>query len=102
MFLLKLTKYLGFYPDDSETDKEFFNLLDGTFQDLKTNNYCISGEDLKLLKRLLGTNFDALPAVKLNQSSRAAFLSVLLNYYELHLQGFRKPKSLEVLNEIFH
>lgn len=102
LFLLKLTKYLGFYPDDSETDKDFFNLLDGTFQDLKTNNYCISGEDLQLLKRLLGTNFDALSAVKLNQSRRAAFLSVLLDYYELHLQGFRKPKSLEVLNEIFH
>ena len=26
LFLLKLTKYLGFYPDDSETDMPVFNL----------------------------------------------------------------------------
>lgn len=102
LFLLKLTRYLGFYPDDSESDKEVFNMLDGTFQEVETNDYCIYGENLDLLKRLLGTNFDALPTVKLNQSSRSAFVSMMLIYYELHLQGFRKPKSLVVLNEIFN
>jgi len=102
LFLLKLTRYLGFYPDDTERDKDFFNLLDGTFQEVKTNEYCISGENLELLKLLLGINFDALPAVKLNQASRSSFLSMMLVYYELHLQGFRKPKSLVVLNEIFN
>lgn len=101
LFLLKLTKYLGFYPDDSETDKPVFNLLEGAFQERDSNEHCVSGENVALLKRLLGINFDALPAVKLNQSGRAAFLSMLLEYYELHLQGFRKPRSLAVLNEIF-
>ena len=101
LFLLKLTKYLGFYPDDSETDKPVFNLLEGVFQERDSGAHCVSGENVALLKRLLGINFDALPAVKLNQSGRAAFLSMLLEYYELHLQGFRKPRSLAVLNEIF-
>ena len=39
--------------------------------------------------------------VKLNQTSRNEFLKMLLLYYELHIEGFRKPKSLSVLNEIF-
>jgi len=102
LFLLKLTRYLGFYPDDSEIDKPVFNLLEGGFQDLESGNYCISGENLDLLKRLLGIDFEALPAMKLNQATRSSFLSMLLEYYELHLHGFRKPRSLTVLNEIFN
>ncbi|HET7361914.1 MAG TPA: DNA repair protein RecO, partial [Salinimicrobium sp.] len=84
LFLLKLTKYLGFYPDDSQKDEAFFNLLDGTFQPVETNEYCIRHENLHLLKRLLGINFDELSAIKLNQSARSAFLHMLLLYYELH------------------
>lgn len=101
LFLLKLTKYLGFYPDDSETDRPVFNLVEGIFQNLDTGFYCVSNGNLNLLKRLLGMDFDALPAIKLNQASRSDFLSMLLEYYELHLEGFRKPKSLAVLNELF-
>lgn len=101
LFLLKLTCHLGFYPDTSGNDQDYFNLLDGTFQSIETNAYCVSNENLHLLKQLLGTNFDALGTIKLNQSGRSKFLMMLLEYYELHLQGFKKPKSLAVLNEIF-
>ncbi len=102
LFLLKLTRHLGFYPDTEGMGREYFNLLDGTFQSVETNRYCIQGENLDLLKKLLGTDFDALSAIKLNQTGRSKFLMLLLEYYELHLQGFKKPKSLAVLNEIFN
>lgn len=101
LFLLKLTKHLGFYPDTSNRDLEFFNLPDGTFQSAETNVYCITGENVAVLRQFLGINFDEVSAVKLNQSGRSKFLMMLLEYYQLHLQGFRKPKSLDVLNEIF-
>lgn len=101
LFLVKLTKYLGFYPDDSQGDDSVFNLLDGTFQNIETNNECISDENVPVLKQLLGTDFDSLSQIKLNQTSRSRFLLMLLNYYEIHLQGFKKPKSLTVLNEIY-
>lgn len=101
-FLLKLTRYLGFYPDDSFSGEPVFNLIDGTFQEVETNNDCISDENVEVLKQLLGTNFDDLSAIKLNQTSRSRFLLMLLNYYEIHLQGFKKPKSLAVLNEIYN
>ncbi len=102
LFLLKLTRYLGFYPGASGEERNTFNLLDGTFQAVETNNYCIGGENLQILEQLLGTDFDGLSAIKLNQKSRSRFLQMLLQYYELHLQGFRKPKSLTVLNEIYN
>lgn len=101
LFLLQLSKHLGFYPDTSTKDFPFFNLLDGTFETLELNAYCYKDERISLLKTLLGTNFDALAQIKLNQNKRSAFLHMLLDYYELHLHGFKKPRSLAVLNTIF-
>lgn len=102
LFLLKLSRYLGFYPDDSQMEMDVFNLLDGTFQNVETNDYCISNENLDILKQFLSTDFEAMSGIKLSHSSRSGFLKMLLIYYELHLQGFKKPKSLSVLNEIFN
>lgn len=101
LFLLKLSSYLGFYPDTSEIHFPFFNLIDGTFEVTETNLYCRSGNDIELLKSLLGIHFDSLYSLKLNQQQRSDFLSMLLQYYELHLHGFKKPRSLAVLNSIF-
>lgn len=101
LFLVKLTRFLGFYPDDSLKGTPVFNLADGTFQEVETNPDCINDENVVILEKLLGTDFDALSAIKLNQTGRSGFLLMLLRYYEIHLQGFHKPKSLTVLNEIY-
>jgi len=102
LFLLKLTKHLGFYPDDSSIKLPYFNLLDGEFQDNNTSKYSIFGENLTLLKILLGTTFDTLNTIKINGKQRQAFLAVVLTYFELHLGSFKKPKSLQVFNDIFN
>ncbi|TVZ52785.1 DNA repair protein RecO [Dokdonia sp. Hel_I_53] len=101
LFLVKLTGYLGFYPDDTEVEHDYFNLLDGTFEPSETNLYCRTGNSVSILKELLGINFDELSNLKLNQQQRSEFLNMLLQYYELHLHGFKKPRSLAVLNSIF-
>ena len=101
LFLLNLTQYLGFYPDTTSLDLPFFNLLEGTFEPSSLNLYCYNDARISLLKRLLGTNFDALAQIKLNQNERSTFLQMLLQYYEVHLHGFKQPRSLAVLNTIF-
>ncbi|MBT8295582.1 MAG: DNA repair protein RecO [Gramella sp.] len=101
LFLLQLTRYLGFQPEVGINDLPVFNLLDGVFQDFSSNDYCIEGKNVDLLKILLGTDFDGLHHIKMNQTSRNDFINMLLLYYELHIEGFRKPKSLSVLHEIF-
>ena len=102
LFLLELTKYLGFYPDNSNTDAGFFNLLEGQFQYINNSKYCIYGEDLTLLKQFLGTNFDALNEIKINSKQRQQFLKMLLQYFDLHLTNFNQPKSLQILNDVFN
>ncbi len=102
LFLLKLTKYLGFYPDTTQIHNAFFNLEDGSFQTKDLGKYCVSGENLILLKHLLGIKFDALYDIKINAKKRQSFLNMILLYFELHLGSFRIPKSLQIFNQVFN
>lgn len=102
LFLMKLTKYLGIYPDQVNMELPYFNLRDARFEPSKSDLYSISGKEVELLKTLLGTNFDALHELKLSSKERQSFLSILLTYFELHLSNFKKPKSLAVLNSLFN
>lgn len=101
-FMLSLTRFLGFYPDVYQIDKPYFDLLEGEFVAAESLNPILRGENIYYFKTLLGTNFDAMHTVKMKKSSRQELLKSLILYFELHLQGFRKPKSLAVLNEVFN
>ena len=46
LFLLNLTKFLGFYPDTSDTDKQAFHLIDGVFTEESTQKEIISGDEV--------------------------------------------------------
>ena len=102
LFLLKLTRYLGFQPENLNTNYSYFNLESGIFESSNSGIHSISDKNLTLLKRLLGINFDDLSTIKINAKQRQDFLNMLLFYFELHLGGFKKPKSLQVLNDVFH
>lgn len=102
LFLLELSKHLGFYPDTSQSNFPYFNLSTGSFELKPQHHYTISGENLKFLKALLGIKFDELNTVKMASSQRQTLLNTLLFYFELHLSDFRKPKSLQVLNQVFN
>jgi DNA repair protein RecO (recombination protein O) len=102
LFLLNLTKYLGFCPDNRNTTNPYFNLSNGLFESKKDEFYSISGENLTLLKLLLGMDFDRLNTIKLNSKERQSFLNMLLLYFELHLGDFKKPNSLQIFNQVFN
>jgi len=101
-FLMVLSKYLGFYPDTCNLEASYFDLLEGEFVQRPSLNPVISGRCLSLFKQILGTNFDALERVKMTKTERQEVLKSIVLYFELHLQGFRKPKSLAILNEVFN
>ncbi|EAR03035.1 DNA repair protein RecO [Maribacter sp. HTCC2170] len=100
-FLIDLTKYLGFYPDTTSTEGLYFDLLEAEFTNNLTLSPNIKGENLNYFKRFLGINFDTLNKIKMKKANRQELLQSLVLYFELHLQGFRKPRSLAILNEVF-
>ncbi len=102
LFLLQLTKFLGFYPDATLINAAFFDLEEGTFTTHKPPRHFLRGEKIILFKSLIGIKFDHMVGLKWNSENRQIVLDILLNYYELHLPGFKKPRSLKVLKEVFN
>ena len=80
---------------------EFFNIEKGHF----TNNHDLaSGEnnfDVKLFKNLLGMNFGEVEGINITKTSRNQLIEFLIEYYKFHINGFKRPKSLDILNELF-
>lgn len=101
LFLLNLSHFLGFYPDVSNKHKDSFNLLEGNFTDATHEKLTISGDKLILFKKLLGINFDAIENVSFSKQERQVILQMIIQYFELHLDGFRTPKSLAILETVF-
>lgn len=101
-FIVKLTQFLGFYPDNQSLDFPYFDMLNGVFQLKELNSYSFNNSNSELLKALMNySDYCGTNQIKLNQERRKHFLDFMMLYYELHLQGFRKPKSLEILQQIF-
>lgn len=101
LFLFNLTRFLGFYPDLSEKEKLGFDLLEGNFTDYTSHKNVISGVNYYQFKKLLGINFDSIENVSFNKQERQVVLKTIIRYFELHLDGFKKPKSLQVLETVF-
>ena len=99
ILLLEITKFLGFYPDNSETDYKFFEMVDGIFSPFQGTN-CLNEHETFLLKKLINLKFDSDQKVFAG-TERQILLKILLDYYSIHLDGFKKPKSLDVLKEVF-
>ena len=101
LFLLNLTRFLGFYPEKQNSHAAAFDLNAGSFGEPK-GRFCVTGDKLTQFKKLLGINFDVLHEVDFSVQNRQDILSILIQYFELHLSGFRAPKSLSVLKTVFN
>ncbi|MEG0850396.1 MAG: DNA repair protein RecO [Flavobacterium sp.] len=99
ILLLEITKYLGFYPDVSEVDLPHFEMNDGIFT-LFSGGNTLSEHETNLLKKLLDLKFDNDQKV-FHVLERQILLKIIIDYYSFHLDGFKKPKSLEILKEVF-
>ena len=101
-FIVKLTSFLGFSPDQSSEAFPYFDMLNGVFQLKEYNKYSFNNTNSVLLKELMKLeNYGEAEDLRLNQERRKSFLDFMMLYYELQLQGFRKPKSLEILQQLF-
>ena len=99
IFLLEATKYLGFYPDTTNIDLPYFEMTEGIFTPFNAIS-SLSEHETQLFKKLLELKFES-DLKTFHVIERQILLKVLIDYYSFHLEGFRKPKSLDVLKEVF-
>ena len=101
MFILELLKYLGINPNLKSSNSKFLSFENGSFEDKKPNGLNARGDSVKVIISLLGMNFDNCYLVKISQLQKHEILKILLEYIEYHVQGFKQPKSLHVLHQVF-
>ncbi|MEX0988627.1 MAG: DNA repair protein RecO [Bacteroidales bacterium] len=103
IFLFKLSRYLGFQPNNNYSDLNiFFNTDSGLFSSHPDST------DLAL-EKLLGKHWKACFSCDYqsadqefnNQHTRNIFLDSLLQFYRVHHHSMKELKSLEVLRAIF-
>lgn len=99
IFMLRLSRYLGFYPNIESRDLEFFCLKDGVFKETY-ENFCLEKKESLLFKQLLKLDFkDNFNDFSPNQSQSLTY--ILLRYFSFHQQGFGEIKSLEILKSLY-
>ncbi|MEJ6981774.1 DNA repair protein RecO [Pedobacter sp. P351] len=103
-FLLRLTKYLGFYPDRTlESGAKFFDLKEGGYsQSQPLHRFIIDENLISDFSELIGSTFEKLPFLNLKSQNRKALLSKILDYYALHIEGFGEVKSHLILEEVLN
>ncbi|MBL4623613.1 MAG: DNA repair protein RecO [Flavobacteriales bacterium] len=94
-FLIELTKYLGFYPENNYQKGMSFNLLTGRFSK-EAVHYDL--ESSSWFAQLLSANINDI--VLDTKIQRKEVLSLLVKYYKTHLQGLGEVKSLKVLEAL--
>lgn len=99
ILLLEITKHLGFYPEVSSIEFPFFEMNEGVFVPL-FGTTSLGEAETQNFKKLLELRFDN-DQNTFNVAQRKQLLKNLIDYYSLHLEGFKKPKSLEVLAAVF-
>jgi len=91
IFIIKLTRYLGFSPGSSvEIRNELKDSLDHQW---------LQAEESKLLDQMLACDYLNVP--KLTNQQRTGILNIILSFYQLHVEQFGVVKSVKVLNQVF-
>jgi DNA repair protein RecO (recombination protein O) len=91
-FLVALSGYLGFYPNLENDHMPYFDLMNGCFSTTKIEH-----------KHYIANSEDFLSAMRLKKvSNKKKILDDILEYYQLHLDGFKQIKSKDVLENVLN
>ncbi len=103
VFLLKLSRFLGFYPNLSGLDDPFcFDLKDGIFRISPPNHpFYLSRTHTIIFKDLLELNYEQLKNFSMSNKVRSEMLENIVDYYKLQEQTVAGIKSIKILREVF-
>lgn len=102
IFMMRLTRYLGFEPNAEEATANYFDLLNGVFQHNKpSHNHYLNKEITRDFATLLHCDFINMGTIHLSRTRRNELLDGLIEYYRLHMPDFHGLNSIAILHELF-
>lgn len=102
-FLLDLTKFLGFYPQNNFGENcAVFDLYNGKFQmQIPEHSYYLEMELSRYLHEIMTISDNDRDEHIIPSIIRKELINKMIDYYRIHLNGFSVLRSQSVLEEIF-
>lgn len=103
VFMMGLTRYIGFFPNlEHSAEDVFFDLQNGCFlaQQPLHNEYLKPFEADKIVV-LMRLRYATMHLLRINREERNRCVDIIINYYRLHVPNFPALKSLDVVRELF-
>lgn len=103
VFLLRLTRFLGFYPNlDDYKDGDYFDLRESVFMPMPpVHRDFLHPEEAQKVQLMMRMDFPTMHLFHMSHQERNRLLEVSLKYYRLHLPDFPEMKSIEVLQALY-
>ena len=103
VFLMRLSRFLGFYPNlEHYQTGDYFDLRESVFLSTPPVHrdflYPQEAEKIQLMMRM---DFPTMHLFRMSHQERNRLLEVSLIYYRLHLPDFPELKSVSVLQELY-
>lgn len=102
VFMIKLSRYLGFEPRLEEKNGKYFDLMNGVFLNEKPLHvhFLLPEKTLDFIS-LLQTDYLNMHRLILTREKRTNTLRSLVEYYQLHIPEFHSLNSIAVLQSLF-
>lgn len=101
VFMLELTRFLGFYPQDNFSNEcPLFDMQNGCYVPSQTAASLPPHLSL-LVAALQRHSLRTIGELQLSHAQRAALLRVLLDFYRWHIHGMQDMHSVDVLADVF-
>lgn len=111
VFMMRLTRFVGVFPN---VDKShllrphqthtllYYDLMNSEYLGIQPQHqHYLKPDEARTIPYLLYMDYENMHLYRMNRRQRHRCLEVIIEYYMLHLTGFRAPKSLEVLQDVF-
>ena len=103
VFLLRLSRFLGFYPNlDDYQVGDYFDLRESVFvNNPPVHRDFLYPEEAQKVQLMMRMDFPTMHLFRMSHQERNRLLEVSLKYYRLHLPDFPEMKSIEVLQALY-
>ena len=103
VFLMRLSRFLGFYPNlEDYSAGDYFDLRESVFlSQPPVHRDFLQPQEAEKVQLMMRMDFATMHLFLMSHNERNRLLEVALAYYRLHLPDFPEMKSIGVLQELY-
>ena len=103
VFLMRLSRFLGFYPNlDHYQAGDYFDLRESVFLPVPpVHRDFLHPQEAEKIQLMMRMDFPTMHLFRMSHQERNRLLEISLIYYRLHIPDFPELKSVSVLQELY-